>query len=294
MTGVSETLDRFTPSEQSFIGYLFWMSRPRFWLYLAGPVMVGIVYGMESVDKLVQPVTVVLFLYFLLPGNVYLYGINDIFDADIDEHNPKKSAEGREVQYSGDTAVTAVVVLSGLFGVALIPFLPIEGVLGLAGFLLLGAAYSAPPFRLKTKPILDSVSNGLYIMPAITAFGTVSGMLPPVEAVAGGWVWAMAMHTFSAIPDIEPDREAGIETTATALGPAWALTYCSWCWLFSSAVMALVHPLLGVVFFVYPVFVAVIVALKIETERAYWWFPVLNTFIGMVLTMGGLWRVMYA
>ena len=85
VTQVSETLNRLAPSEQSFLGYLFWLSRPRFWLYLAGPVVVGVVYGSDAVGSFVQPVTVAMFLYFLLPANVYLYGVNDIFDADIDE-----------------------------------------------------------------------------------------------------------------------------------------------------------------------------------------------------------------
>jgi 4-hydroxybenzoate polyprenyltransferase len=256
--------------------------------------LVGLVYGVESLGDAFRPVPIALFVYFLIPANVYLYGINDIFDADIDEHNPKKSDEGREVQYSGETAVTVVVLVCGLLGVAFVPFLPTEGLLGMVGFLLFGAAYSAPPLRLKTTPVLDSVSNGLYIMPAIGAFGAVAGALPPVEAVASGWVWTMAMHTFSAIPDIEPDREAGIETTATVLGGGWALTYCSWCWLFAAGAMALVHPLLGAVLFVYPLFAFAIVAFEVPIERAYWWFPIVNTLTGMVLTMGGLWRLMYA
>ena len=293
MTQVSETLNRLAPSEQSFLGYLFWLSRPRFWFYLAGPVVVGVVYGSNVVGSFVQPATVAMFLYFLLPANVYLYGVNDIFDADIDEHNPKKSDEGREVKYSGDAAVTAVVVVSGALGIALVPVLSTEGLVGVVGFLLLGTAYSAPPLRLKTTPVLDSVSNGLYIMPAVAAFGTVAGQFPPVETIAGGWVWAMGMHTFSAIPDIEPDREAGIETTATRLGRGWTLTYCSWCWLFAAGAMALVHPLLGAVFSIYPVFVAVIVVLKVDIERAYWWFPILNTLAGTALTMGGIWWILY-
>jgi 4-hydroxybenzoate polyprenyltransferase len=72
-------------------------SRPHFWLYLAGPVLVGVAFGVPSIADLFAPVSVALFAYFLLPANAFLYGANDIFDADIDEENPKK--EGRELRY---------------------------------------------------------------------------------------------------------------------------------------------------------------------------------------------------
>ncbi|TKX77983.1 lycopene elongase, partial [Halorubrum sp. SD626R] len=65
--------------------YLLVLSRPRFWLYLAGPVAVGVTYGIGDVSGLFTPVTVGLAAYFLVPANVHLYGVNDAFDADIDE-----------------------------------------------------------------------------------------------------------------------------------------------------------------------------------------------------------------
>jgi 4-hydroxybenzoate polyprenyltransferase len=293
VSDVTDLLGRVAPSDRTFPGYLFWLSRPRFWLYLAGPVVVGVVYAASTPSEFFEPLSVALFLYFLVPANVYLYGINDRFDADIDELNPKKSEEGREVRYSGGDAVTAVVLACGALGLAFLPVLPLEGAAGLVAFLALGAAYSVPPVRFKTTPLLDSLSNGLYVMPAVVAYGALAGSAPPLLAVAGGWIWAMGMHTFSAIPDIEPDRQAGIETTATLLGESRTLVYCAVCWLLSAAAMGLVHPLLGVVFLGYPVFVGLVAAFDIEIARAYWWFPVLNTVAGAVLTMGGIWVVLY-
>jgi 4-hydroxybenzoate polyprenyltransferase len=293
MADVSGRLARLAPSERTLAGYLFWLSRPRFWLYLAGPVVVGVVYGATAPAEFFQPVTVALFLYFLLPANVFLYGVNDIFDADIDERNPKKSAEGREVRYTGGRGVVAAVLVSAGLAIGFVPVLSPPALAALAGFLLLGAAYSAPPARFKTTPLLDSVSNGLYILPGVVAYTAVAGTTPPALAVAGGWVWAMGMHTFSAIPDIEPDRAAGIQTTATALGEGRTLAYCGGCWLVAAALMGAVHPVLGVVFLGYPVFVAGIALADIEIARAYWWFPVVNTVAGAVLTMAGIWVVTY-
>jgi len=293
MTDAADRLASLAPSDRTLVGYLFWLSRPRFWLYLAGPVVVGVVYGAGSTGEFFQPITVSLFLYFLLPANVFLYGVNDIFDADIDERNPKKSEEGREVQYTGDSAVAAVVAVSTVLGLAFVPFLPRAGVAALAGFYLLGTAYSAPPARLKTTPFLDSISNGLYVLPAVVAHAAVAGTVPPATAIAAGWVWAMGMHTFSAIPDIEPDRAAGIQTTATVLGEGRTLGYCGACWLVAAGLMLAIHSFLGAVFAVYPVFVAVIAAENVAIDRAYWWFPVVNTLTGMVLTLGGIWVILY-
>ena len=295
MGRLPDRLTRFAPSEQSALGYLFWLSRPRFWLYLAGPVVVGVVYAASTPARFFAPVALELFVYFLLPANVFLYGINDVFDADIDELNPKKANEGREVRYGDHRGwhVVAPVVVSAALAVAFVPTVPVEGLVSIAGFLVLGAAYSAPPLRLKTTPLLDSLSNGLYVLPGVAGYAALAGSYPPLAAVAGGWVWAMGMHTFSAIPDIEPDRAAGIRTTATLLGAPRTLAYCGGCWVVAALLMSVVHPALAAVFLLYPVFVAGIAIADIDIDRAYWWFPVLNTVAGAVLTMMGIWEVQY-
>jgi 4-hydroxybenzoate polyprenyltransferase len=293
MTEVPDRLAALAPSPQSLVGYLFWMSRPRFWLYLAGPVVVGVVYAAESPAAFFSLPAVAAFLYFLVPANVFLYGVNDIFDADVDTHNPKKDAEGREVRYRGDGVVVMFVYLATALGFLLVFVLPAAGIYALVGFYLLGTQYSAPPLRFKTTPLLDSLSNGLYVLPGVVGYSAVAGELPPLLAIVGGWLWTMAMHTFSAVPDIEPDREAGITTTATALGERGALAYCAGCWLAAAVVMWLVHPFLGAVFAGYPLFVGGIRAADVALDRAYWWFPVVNTLAGAVLTLGGIWVVTY-
>jgi len=283
--GRSSLLDR--------LRYLLVLSRPRFWLYLAGPVIIGVVYAADSTADLITPLSVALFAYFLVPANVFLYGVNDVFDADIDTENPKKD-EGPEVRFSGERWVLAVVIGSGLLAV---PFALVVGPAGkvtLAAFLVLAVEYSAPPFRFKTTPGLDSLSNGLYVLPGVLAFTAVAGELPPTPAIVGGWLWTMAMHTFSAIPDIEPDRRAGIATTATFLGQRRTYAYCGIVWALAAGAFALIHPLLGATLAVYPLLQVGIAVSEVAVDRAYWWFPAINTVVGMALTMGYLWRLLYA
>ncbi|WP_425492162.1 prenyltransferase [Halovivax limisalsi] len=271
--------------------YLLVLSRPRFWLYLAGPVLVGVAYGASAVDDLVTPATVVLFGAFLLPANVYLYGINDVYDRDADARNPKK--DDREVRYRGQRIVPIAVGSSALLVAAVATVVPPGAWPWLAGFLLLGGAYSAPPLRLKTSPPLDSLSNGLYVLPGGAAFVTVAGGQPPALAVLAGWLWAMGMHTFSAIPDIEPDRLAGLRTTATVLGEQRAYAYCAACWIAAAVAFGLVDPRFGLLLAVYPVLVAVVATRSVTVERAYWWFPAINTAVGAALTIGGCWTVVH-
>ncbi|MDY6780752.1 MAG: prenyltransferase [Halobacteria archaeon] len=271
--------------------YLFWLSRPRFWLYLGGPVLVGLVYASDSLAELFTPFNLALFLYFLVPANVMLYGVNDVFDADIDELNPKK--DEKETRYSGDRAVLGAILLSTVAGIAFLPFLPTESALWLGAFYFLGIEYSAPPLRFKTTPVFDSVTNGLYVIPGIVAYTAVSSQPLPLVAIVGAWVWAMAMHTFSAIPDIEPDREAGISTTATVLGEKRTLVYCTLCWVAAAVAFYVVSPLVALLMAVFPVLSAALLYADADIERAYWWYPLINTFLGMILTMGGLWMIIY-
>ena len=275
----------------SCLALLLTRSRPRFWFYLAGPVLVGAAFGASTVPDLFDPWLWALFGYFLIPANLYLYGINDVFDASIDRSNPKK--HGPERRFTGDQVTVVSSVISGVLGLGLVIGLPAESAIWVLGFLVLGAAYSAPPLRFKTTPFLDSLSNGLYILPAGAAYMLLAGSIPPLAAVVGGWLWAMAMHTYSAIPDIEPDRTAGIRTTATVLGHRTTLWYCGVCWALAAVGFGVLDVRAGLLLAVYPVFLGLTSLSQLPATRTYWWFPAINVIVGAILTLGGLRRVIY-
>jgi 4-hydroxybenzoate polyprenyltransferase len=104
----------------------------------------------------------------------------------------------------------------------------------------------------------------------------------------------MAMHTFSAVPDIVPDRRAGIRTTATLLGERATLAYCAGCWLLAAGAFALLDPRAGALLAVYPALAVGVAETDVAVARAYWWFPAINGLVGMALTLGGLWGVVRA
>ncbi len=271
--------------------YLLKLSRPRFWLYLAGPALLGIILGAETTGQLFTVQNVILMLYFLIPANIMLYGVNDYFDRDIDEENPKK--EDKEEKYRKDTFTDVAVGISIFVAFPVILMLPIQALLVMIAFLALSITYSAPPLRFKARPFLDSLSNGLYILPFVISYIAVTSSLPSVELIVAGWIWTMAMHTYSAIPDIVPDRKAGVETTATYFGRQKTYIYCTVLWTFSSLVAGLWNIQTGLLIAAYPVLSVFFYFSGLDDSEAYWYYPYINTLIGMVLAIAGLWVIVH-
>ena len=193
------------------------------------------------------------------------------------------------MRYEGDTTTLAAVLVSGLLAFGFVPALSPAALTAFALFGFLAIEYSAPPLRFKTTPLFDSLSNGLYVLPGVVAYIAIAGALPPLAAIAGGWLWTMGMHTFSAIPDIEPDRRAGIRTTATVLGERRTYAYCAACWLAAALAFAFVHLFFTALLLAYPILVFAIARSSVDVGRAYWWYPAVNSLVGMVMTLGGLW-----
>lgn len=195
------------------------LSRPRFWLYLAGPVLLGI-------GSHVNLFTFYMFCFYLIPANIILYGINDIFDRDTDAINDKKATFEVRVKNSSQSKIVAkYVYLSLLSSIPLFVYGSLYVQFFTALFFILAALYSMPPMRLKSRPFLDSMSNILYILPGLAAYGFIYNSLPPIAFICAGALWTWAMHLYSAIPDIQPDTKAGIHTTATTFGKKGVYSY---------------------------------------------------------------------
>jgi hypothetical protein len=44
---------------------------------------------------------------------------------------------------------------------------------------------------------------------------------------------------------------------------------------------------------VYPLVVFGIARSNVDVSNAYWWYPALNTLVGMLITLGALWSIVY-
>jgi hypothetical protein len=50
---------------------------------------------------------------------------------------------------------------------------------------------------------------------------------------------------------------------------------------------------LGTIFLIYAVLTTLVFYLDIDDSRAYWWFPYINAFTGMVIAISGLWVLVH-
>ncbi|MFT4308878.1 MAG: prenyltransferase [Candidatus Woesearchaeota archaeon] len=269
------------------------MSRPRFWLYLAGTFMVGYAYGINDVSSLLQPSFIIPFLIFLIPANIFVYGINDIADREMDKNNPKKDDNKESAVRKGEEKTIAITVWASLIIMitGLMFYTDITGMILLAVFIILGAGYSLKPLRLKEKPFLDFLSNSFYIIPGIIGYYIASNSVPPMIIWLMGISWTGAMHLYSAIPDIIPDKKSGIMTAATVLGHKNSLLYCSLLWsLFVLSLIILeVHIILLLASLTYVIIPLILMFMPQESvTRAYWKYPYINAFIGMLFFLNAV------
>ena len=209
------------------IRWLIKISRPRFWVYIAGPFLIGVLAASPVQG---WPLVILLGAYFTFPANLLIYGVNDIFDYETDKHNPKKEAYETLVKPKEQKQLWRWIAITNAPFLLLLPFLGNNGRWGVAGFLFFSVFYSMPPIRAKVRPLIDSIFNVLYIFPGIVGYAVVSKTMPSLFLCLAAAFWCMAMHAYSAVPDIQADKKAKISTIATQLGKAGTLLFCLVCY----------------------------------------------------------------
>ena len=275
---------------REYIRLAYRVSRPRFWFYLAGSFTVGCIWGADRFLDLATPEFFLYLFYFLFPANVLLYGVNDYWDRETDLLNPKKE-EKEYLVGDGDRARLRKLLMAILvFSVALLFFQKNMGERLIFGsFLFLSYFYSAKPFRFKAIPFLDFSSNVLYTLPGVFAYYQVTGFPPPGLVVVAAFLHTSAMHLFSAIPDIEWDRSAGLVTTAVLIGDRVSMLLCLGLWSGFSAIVFMVgngSPV-ALLSLVYPALVLILLIRRGQALSTYWFYPHINTGLGGLLFLIG-------
>ncbi|KAE8763169.1 prenyltransferase [Georgenia thermotolerans] len=164
-------------------------------------------------------------LYFLVPYNLLMYGVNDVFDYESDLRNPRKGGiEGVVLDRRlHRLTLVAAAVTNVPFLVALVALGSPASTAVLAVSVFAVIAYSAPGLRFKERPGLDSVTSSThFVSPAL--FGLVLVGAPAsataVAVLVAFFLWGMASQAFGAVQDVGADRAAGIGSVATWLGAA--------------------------------------------------------------------------
>ncbi|KNY06244.1 prenyltransferase [Microbacterium sp. GCS4] len=268
-------------------------SRPISWINTAFPFAAAYLLTTREVDLTLVIGT----LYFLVPYNLAMYGINDVFDYASDLANPRKGGiEGALLAPRIHRATLWAAVLSNL------PFLIYLVIVGnpaswiwLAVSVFAVIAYSAPGLRFKERPFLDSTTSSLhFVTPAIVGLALAGAAITPtlVIVLVAFFLWGMAAHAFGAVQDIAPDREGGIGSIATVIGARATVRLAIGLWVLAGVAMLFTSwpgPLAAVLAVPYIVNAApwwtVTDDTSASTNRAWRRFIALNYIAGFLATM---------
>ncbi|MDP3950158.1 prenyltransferase [Microbacterium sp.] len=221
---------------------LLTVSRPLSWINTAYPFAAVYLLTTGRVDVALVVGT----LFFLVPYNLAMYGINDVFDYESDLANPRKGgAEGAKLP---PRLHRITLLVSGLlaapFMIALL-FLGAQRPMSWAVLcvsLFAVVAYSVRGLRFKEIPFLDSITSSThFVTPALYAMALAGTALTPpiIVTMVAFFCWGMASHAFGAVQDIVPDREAGIGSIATVLGASKTVWFAVLLWAVAGLLMLL-------------------------------------------------------
>lgn len=268
-------------------------SRPISWINTAFPFAAAYLLSTREID-----ITLVIgTLYFLIPYNLAMYGINDVFDYASDLANPRKG--GIEGALLAPRIHRATLWAAAATNVPFLIYLVMVGNpaswFWLAVSVFAVIAYSAPVLRFKERPFLDSVTSSThFVSPAIVGLALVGAPVTTGTVLTLGafFLWGMAAHAFGAVQDIGPDREAGISSIATVIGARTTVRLSLSLWAIAGAAMLLTPwpgPLAAALALPYLVNAApwwnVTDETSASTNRAWRRFIALNYFAGFLATM---------
>lgn len=229
---------RAAPRRRSALGDLLTASRPLSWVNTAFPFAAAYLLTTREIDLALIIGT----LFFLVPYNLAMYGINDVFDYASDAANPRKGGVEGALLVPGRHRLTiiAAVALCLPFVIALVALGDPASWAVLAVSLFAVAAYSVPGLRFKEIPFLDSLTSSVhFVSPAVYGLVLAGAVFTPqlVALLLAFFAWGVASHAFGAVQDVVPDREGGIASIATVLGARRTVRFAIGSWAVAGVLM---------------------------------------------------------
>lgn len=217
---------------------LFVSSRPLSWVNTAFPFVAAYLLAAGLDVTLVVGA-----IYFLIPYNLAMYGINDVFDYESDLRNPRKGGvEGAVLERAMHRPMLVAVAVTN------IPFLIYLVAVGspwswvaLTVSVFAVIAYSSRGLRFKEQPVLDSVTSSIhFVSPAVYALVLAGAVFTPslIALLGAFFLWGVASHAFGAVQDVVADREARISSIATTFGARATTRLATLVYLVSGALLA--------------------------------------------------------
>jgi len=196
---------------------------------------VWVLYAMAAAEAHTQSLKTVLMVYIAsLAVNIYIVGLNQLTDVEIDKIN--KPYLPLAAGTMSRTTALAIVIGAGLLAL-LLAALQGRYLFGTIGIVFaLGSMYSLPPFRFKRSPFLAAaaitfaraiVGNaGVYLTYTDSLSGKAN--LPPHVILFMGFMFGfvVVIALMKDIPDLDGDRKHQISTLVSRLGAAKTLALC--------------------------------------------------------------------
>lgn len=198
--------------------FLVQVSRPIIWPVL--PLVYGL--GLHASHAPVNAVAIIQMLLLTFPMNLVGCGLNDIYDYESDRRSSRRRAvwgavvrdEDRPFVFRAALFMLPVIVLGACIT------RNSDNIVATVSLLLVAWLYSVPPVRLKERPPLDSLANGVgyFLLPFTMGFSLNAN---PREMLLKYYLLALCVcgvHALATAADYEADRAAGHRTMAVAYG----------------------------------------------------------------------------
>jgi 4-hydroxybenzoate polyprenyltransferase len=203
---------------------LIQVSRPIIW-----PVL-PLVYllGLHAASAELNSIAVMQMMVLTFPMNLIGCGLNDIFDYESDRLSPRRrtvwgaviGVDQRPLVWRACLGMTPLVILAGAAARNWGNFT------ATVALVLMAWLYSVPPSRLKERPPLDSLANGLgyFLFPLTMGYSLGAD---PRSMPLRYYLLALSVcgiHALATAADYEPDKAAGHRTLASVYGRRTAAT----------------------------------------------------------------------
>lgn len=201
-------------------------SRPISWVNTAYPFGLAYLLNGGEIDWLFWLGIV----FFLIPYNIAMYGINDVFDYESDIRNPRKGGiEGAVLPKSFHSTMLWASAISTIpFLVTLFIFGTWMSATWLTFSTLAVIAYSAPKLRFKERPFLDALTSSTHFTSPALVGATITGANLSIAmwtALGSFFLWGMASQILGAVQDVNADRKAELNSIATVIGARGAIRF---------------------------------------------------------------------
>lgn len=211
-----------------------------------------------------------------LCGNVYIVGLNQLEDVEIDQinkpHLPIAAGEfsRKQAQIIVGTLGILALLLAWLLGTWLFLMVSIS--------LAIGTAYSLPPIRLKRFPFwaalcIFSVRGAIVNLGLFFHFSSVLQSRKIIMPTPSVWaltafivVFTFAIAIFKDIPDMEGDKQYNITTFTLQLGKQAVFNFALWVITFCYVGM-----ILAAVLWIHSVNLVFLVFVQLITLGLMWW-----------------------